>query len=202
MFLSTEKPIQTCQADACDDCAVNHSIHCHFKLKDLVHFLLISLPPFLLGGVGIYNQSVSLLVFWILIVIAFFGFVEIRVMCSHCPHYAEAGASLKCWANYGAPKLWKYRPGPMSELEKIIFFSGFVIVWGSPLVVLVLSGQWFLLLVYGMTTAGFFMTLINFLCTQCMNFACPLNRVAEDTRRVFFKQNPMVGKAWGKKYLR
>ena len=199
MFLSAEKPIQTCQADTCEDCAVNHSIHCHFKLKDLFHFLLISLPPFLLGGVGIYNQSVWLLVFWILIVIAFFGFIEIRVMCSHCPHYAEEGTSLKCWANYGAPKLWKYRPGPMSILEKIVFFSGFVIVWGYPLVILVFSGQWFLFLVYIITTAGFFMTLINFLCVQCMNFACPLNRVAEDTRRMFFKQNPMVNKAWRQK---
>ena len=199
MFLSAEKPIQTCQADTCDDCAMNHSIHCHFKLKDLVHFLLISLPPFLLGGVGIYNQSVWLLVFWILIVIAFFGFIEIRVMCSHCPHYAEEGTSLKCWANYGAPKLWKYRPGPMSILEKIVFFSGFVIVWGYPLVILVFSGQWFLFLVYIITTTGFFMTLINFLCVQCMNFACPLNRVAEDTRRMFFKQNPMVNKAWRQK---
>jgi len=199
MFINAEKPIQTCQADTCEDCAVNHSIHCHFKLKDLFHFLLISLPPFLLGGVGIYNQSVWLLVFWILIVIAFFGFIEIRVMCSHCPHYAEEGTSLKCWANYGAPKLWKYRPGPMSILEKIVFFSGFVIVWGYPLVILVFSGQWFLFLVYIITTAGFFMTLINFLCVQCMNFACPLNRVAEDTRRMFFKQNPMVNKAWRQK---
>jgi hypothetical protein len=198
MFFNAEKPIMTCQADSCDGCAVNHAIHCHFTWKDLVHFLLISLPPFLLGGVGIYKQSVWLLVFWILIVIAFFGFIEIRVMCSHCPHYAEPGTSLKCWANYGAPKLWKYRPGPMSIIEKIVFFSGFVIVWGYPLVVLVVSGQWFLLLVYGMTTAAFFMTLTNFLCVQCMNFACPLNRVEEDRRIKFFKQNPIVGKAWGK----
>ncbi len=194
MFLNTEKSIQTCQAEACDGCVVHHSIHCHFKLKDLTHFLLISLPPFLLGGAGIYKQSVWLLVFWILFVIAFFGFIEIRVMCSHCPHYAEQGTSLKCWANYGAPKLWKYRPGPMLTLEKIVFFSGFVIVWGYPLVILVFGGQWFLLLVYGITTAGFFMTLITFLCVQCMNFACPLNRVAEDTRMEFFKQNPVVGK--------
>ena len=200
MFLNAENPISTCRAEICDGCAVNHSIHCHFKLIELVHFLLISLPPFLLGGVGIYNRSGWLLVPWILCVIAFFGFIEIRVMCSHCPHYAESATSLKCWANYGAPKLWKYRPGPMSILEKIIFFSGFVIVWGYPLVILAVSGQWFLLLVYGITTAGFFMTLIKFLCVQCMNFACPLNSVAEDTRMAFFKQNPMVGKAWKKKY--
>lgn len=163
-------------------------------------FLVISLPPFLLGGTGIYNQSVWLLVFWILLVVAFFGFIEIRVMCSHCPHYAEAASSLKCWANYGAPKLWKYRPGPMSILEKIVFFGGFVIVWGYPLVVLTVSGQWFLFFVYSITTVGFFMTLINFLCVQCMNFACPLNSVERDIRNEFLKQNQMVGKAWKKEY--
>ena len=200
MFLNAEKPIMTCQADSCDGCAVNHAIHCHFTWKDLVHFLFISLPPFFLGGAGIYNQSGWLLVPWIVFVIAYFGFIEIRVMCSHCPHYAEPGTSLKCWAKYGAPKLWKYRPGPMSIIEKIVFFGGFVIVWGYPLVVLVVSWQWLFLLVYGMTTAGFFMTLTTFLCAQCMNFACPLNRVEEAMRNEFFKQNPIVGKAWGKNY--
>lgn len=95
MRFKAKKPIQTCQADACDGCGVGYSIHCHFTWKDLIPFLLISLPPFLLRGAGIYNPSVWLLVFWILLVVAFFGFIEIRVMCSHCPHYAEAAISLK-----------------------------------------------------------------------------------------------------------
>jgi hypothetical protein len=179
---------------------VRDSIHCHFNWKDRIHFLLVSLPPFLLGGLGLYNQAVWLLIPWLLIVIAFFGFIEIGVMCSHCPHYAENGSSLTCWANYGAPKLWKYRPGPMSILEKMVFFGGFVIVWGYPLAVLVLSGQWFLLSVYVITTAGFFMTLKIFLCSRCMNFACPLNRVAEATRIDFLMQNQMVAEAWKKKF--
>ena len=42
------------------------------------------------------------------------------------------------------------------------------------------------------------MTLVNFFCAQCMNFACPLNRVEAGRRNEYFKQNPMVGKAWGK----
>jgi hypothetical protein len=201
MFLNTEKPISTCQAESCDDCVVKNSIHCHFTLKDLIHFLLISLPPFLLGGVGIYNRSGWLLAPWILFVIAFFGFIEIRVMCSHCPHYAEPESALKCWANYGAPKLWKYRPGPMSVMEKMIFFSGFAMVWGYPLIFLVVGGQWLLFVAYGLTTAGFFMTLVNFLCGQCMNFACPLNKVGAQGRIEFFKQNPVVAKAWGKEAL-
>jgi hypothetical protein len=87
----------------------------------------------------------------------------------------------------------------MSIIEKTIFFVGFVIVWGYPLAFLIISKQLFLLVVYSMTTIGFFLTLINFMCSQCMNFACPLNRVDEKVRGQFFTKNPIVAKAW-KKY--
>ena len=196
MFLSSEKPIATCVSSSCDDCSINETIHCHFQLKDLIHFLLIALPPFLLGGAGIVYVSGWWIIPWILFVIAYFGFIEIRVMCSHCPHYAESGNSLRCWANYGSPKLWTYRPGPMSIIEKIVFLGGFVIVWGYPLLFLILSGKLFLLIVYLITTAGFFMTLKTYLCSQCMNFACPLNSVGEEKRKQFFEKNPAVAEAW------
>jgi hypothetical protein len=198
LFLNPKKPIATCKSNSCDDCAINNNLHCHFRLKDWIHFLLIAFPPFLLGGVGISHANGWLLMPWIIFVVAFFGFIEIRVMCSHCPHYAESGTSLKCWANYGSPKLWKYRPGPMTLTEKTIFFGGFAIVWGYPLPFLILSKQLFLLVVYSMTTSGFFMTLINFMCSKCMNFACPLNRVDEKIRSQFFNRNPSVAEAWGK----
>ncbi|MEJ2642541.1 MAG: hypothetical protein P8010_23550 [Desulfosarcinaceae bacterium] len=198
MFLDPKQPIATCESTSCDGCNVSGALHCHFSLQDWIHFLFIAFPPFLLSGAGIYRVNGWWLVPWMLCVIAFFGFIEIRVMCSHCPHYAESLTSLKCWANYGSPKLWTYRPGPMSFLEKAVFFSGFVVVWGYPLFFLLLGKQPFLLLVYTMTTVGFFMTLINFMCSQCMNFACPLNRVDETTRGRFFDKNPKVAHAWGK----
>ena len=196
MFLDPDKPIITCVSESCNDCSVADALHCHFSPKDLTHFLCIVLPSFLLGGAGIYNVSGSLLFLWILMIIGYFGFVEIRVMCSHCPHYAEKGNSLKCWANYGAPKVWKYRPGPMSFMEKVIFIGGITAIWGYPILFLLAGMQWFFLLVYVISVAGFFMTLRMFLCSRCMNFACPLNTVDENTRQEFFKQNPEVAKAW------
>lgn len=197
LFLDPNKPIATCVSESCDDCSVRHTLHCHFTLKDLTHFLLIAFPTFLLGGAGIYHIDGWLLVPWLVIIVGYFGFVEIRVLCSHCPHYAEEGSSLKCWANYGSPKLWKYRPGPMTGGERFIFLAGFALVWGYPLVFLVYGMQWFLLLVYLITVAGFFMTLKTFLCTQCINFACPLNRVSDEVRKEFFARNPRIAKAWG-----
>ena len=86
----------------------------------------------------------------------------------------------------------------MTIIEKTLFFGGFIIIWGYPLVCLILSRQLFLLVVYSMTTIGFFMTLINFMCSQCMNFACPLNHVDEKVRGQFFDKNQVVAEAWEK----
>ncbi len=197
LFLDPQKPIATCISDSCDDCSVGKTLHCHFRPKDLAHFLIIAAPSFLLGGAGIYRVSGWLLIPWLLIIFGYFGFLEIRVMCSHCPHYAEEGNSLKCWANYGSPKLWDYRPGPMSFMEKFLFLGGFAVIWGYPLIFLYTGTQWFLMVIYILTTVGFFMTIKILLCTQCMNFACPLNEVEADVRREFLKLNPQIAKAWG-----
>jgi len=195
-FLDPNKSISTCISEKCDSCPVSKALHCHFTLRDLIHFYLIVSPSFLLGGAGIYRVGGWWLTPWLIIIIGFFGFVEICVLCSHCPHYAEEGSSLKCWANYGSLKIWKYRPGPMTYLEKVIFFVGFALVWGYPLIFLIADFQLFLLMVYLLTVAGFFMTLRTFLCSQCMNFACPLNSVVNEVRRDFFERNPKVAKAW------
>jgi hypothetical protein len=175
---------------------VAHSIHCHFRPADLIHFYLICLPVFLVGGAGVLAVGIVPLLVWIGIIIAYFGFIEIRVMCSHCPHYAEEGSSLRCWANYGSPKLWKYRPGPMSTAERVVFFAGLVAVFGYPVGFLAAGGLWFLLALYLLVTAAFAVTLKRFLCSQCMNFACPLNSVPQHVRVLFWESNPRIGKAW------
>ena len=194
-FLDPNKPIVTCASESCEGCEVGQKVHCHFRARELAHFLLNALPPALLAGIGIVRVDWRWLVPWLIAALGYFGFLEIRVMCSHCPHYAEQGASLKCWANYGMPKLWKYRPGPMSLVEKILFLGGFVVIWGYPLPFLVVGTQWFQLVVYALVTTGFFMTLKEFLCSQCINFACPLNGVDEAARLEFFKKNPVVANA-------
>jgi len=195
-FPDPSVPIASCEASDCAGCSVAGSIHCHFGAGDLVHFYLICFPVFLVGGAGVALAGLAPLLIWIGILISFFGFIEIRVMCSHCPHYAEEGSTLRCWANYGSPKLWKYRPGPMSRTENVVFFAGLVAVFGYPISFFPVGGAWFLLTVYLLVTAGFALTLKKLLCSQCMNFACPLNGVAEPVRQLFWEQNPQVGKAW------
>lgn len=155
------------------------------------------MPAFLVGGAGVLALGLIPLIIWIAMIVSFFGFIEIRVMCSHCPHYAEEGSSLRCWANYGSPKIWKYRPGPMSTVEKTVFFGGLAAVFGYPLGFFIASGLWYLLGLYILLTAGFFVTLKRSFCTRCMNFACPLNGVQDSVREVFWELNPVVGRAWG-----
>ena len=196
-FPDATTPIATCEIPDCADCSISHFIHCHFGSSDLLHFYLISLPVFLVGGAGILAVDLLPLLVWIGLFIVYFNLVEIRVMCSHCPHYAEEGKTLRCWANYGSPKIWKYRPGPMSFMEKFFFIAGLVVVFGYPLVFLIAGGTWYLMGLYLLLAAGFYVSLKKSFCSQCMNLACPLNVVPDSTRRAFLECNPVVGRAWG-----
>jgi hypothetical protein len=196
MFLDPQQPIVTCTAETCDACPVRQDIHCHFRGQDLLHFFSVALPVFLIGGAGIEQANGWLLLPWLGIILSYFGFIEIRVMCSHCPHYAETGGTLKCWANYGSPRLWQYRPGPMTRAETIVFFAGLGVVLGYPASWLVAGQSWFLLVLYVLTSLSGYLTMQRCMCSQCMNFACPLNKVGQATRATFFARNPRVAEAW------
>lgn len=198
MFLDPKRPLTTCIAQNCDGCPVSKEVHCHFQSRDLSAFLLSALPIFVIGGAGIYRIGIWWLAPWMVMILGYFGIVEIRVMCSHCPHYAEPGKSLQCWANYGSPRLWKFRPGPMTGTEKTVFITGLVLIMGYPLAFLLIGLEWFLLAVYILTVVSFYFTLQRSYCSECMNFACPLNITDEKVRAAFFKRNPAVARAWGR----
>ena len=197
LFLDPQRPLSTCSSANCQGCPLQSRLHCHFSGKDLARFLVIAFPPFIVGGIGIAGVDAWLLIPWIGLILGYFGFVEIRVMCSHCPHYAEPGAkSLQCWANYGSPKLWKYRPGPMSAGENAVFFTGLVLIAGYPLAFLLFSMQWLVLALFVILAVVMAAFVRSRLCSQCMNFACPLNSVEPSVRALFFARNPGVAQAW------
>jgi hypothetical protein len=197
LFLDPQRPLSTCSSADCHDCPLQSRLQCHFRGRDLVQFLAIASPPFIVGGIGIARVNAWLLIPWLGLLVGYFGFIEIRVMCSHCPHYAEPGTkALQCWANYGSPKLWTYRPGPMSAGEKAVFFGGLALVAGYPLASLAISMQW-LFLVLLVTLAAVMATAMHTrMCSRCMNFACPLNHVEPSVRAEFFARNPVVAQAW------
>lgn len=197
LFLDPQKPLATCTSNNCQGCVLNNNLQCHFGARELLRFLGMAFPVFLVGGIGIARVNAWILIPWLVISFCYFGFIEIRVMCSHCPHYAEPGTkSLQCWANYGSPKLWKYRPGPMSTAEKVVFFSGLALITGFPLVLLLLDMAWLLLLLFIISVLTMGTLMSNLMCNRCINFACPFNHVELTMRKAFFIRNPTIANAW------
>jgi len=201
MFLESDKSLYTCNVENCHNCGLSDKLVCHFNIKQLFGFLFVVSPSFIIAGIIIIKFNPFLLFPWIVLILSYFGFVEIRVMCSHCPHYAESEIkTLKCWANYGSPKLWKYRPGPMSLNEKIIFYLGFTIILIYPITFFILENSYIFLGLYFVFIVLSKLALNKYYCTHCINYACPLNNVNEEIRSKFFSKNPIVREAW-KKYI-
>ena len=184
-------------ASECGACPIAGRLKCRYSKGDLLRFIglfLVFLVPALVGmilaGYGWF------LLGWAGLAVIFFGFWEIRILCSHCPFYAEKGVTLHCIANYGCPKFWRYRPGPISGLEKIQLAIGFVMVCGYPFPFLILGEQSILLLVTALGLAVFFMGLQRCTCSRCVNFSCLLNRVPKEVVDEYLKRNPVMRKAW------
>lgn len=191
MFLDLKTPLHTCKEENCDGCHISDTLVCHFNGKQLGFFLAMFLPLFGLAGYAIFTFSVWIFVAWLVFIPLFFGLIEIRVLCSHCPHYAEPELkTLKCWANYGSPKLWKYRPGPMSRMETIVFFLGFILIFVPPVVLTGLQQRFWLMGIYLASLILAFSLLYIFYCSRCINFVCPLNAVDKKIRKKFVEKNP------------
>lgn len=193
--ICTWRPISECK-----DCSIAGRLKCRYDSGDLHHFIALFLtfviPAFIgmiLGGYGWYILGeVGFMIF-------FFSLWEIRVICSHCPYYAEKGRVLHCIANYGCPKVWKYHPEPMSKSEKVQLIIGLIILCGYPFPFLFLGGQYVLAFLALWGGIIFFWTLQKYTCSKCVNFSCPLNRVPKEVVDEFLKRNPVMRKAWEEK---
>ena len=152
MFLNPIKPLSTCYSEDCEGCTLQNRLYCYFSGRELLRFFAITFPPFILEGIGIARINSWLLLPCIVLAISYFSFVEIRAMCSHCPHYTEPGSKkLQCWANYGSIKLCKYCSGSMTQGEIVAFFTGLVFIAGYPLAILIVGIQWLLLVLCTVT---------------------------------------------------
>ena len=140
------------------------------------------------------NQIAWMFVFWIF----FFGFWEIKILCSHCPYYAKEGGFLECNANAMCPKIWKYNPVPINRWEKFQLVIGFTILFGYPIYFSIIGEQY---LWAGLATLGtivFFVILGRYTCSKCVNFSCILNRVPKELVDEYLKKNEVMRKAWEK----
>ncbi len=187
----------------CVSCSISERLDCRFQLKSSLRFLAAALIFVIPAFIGVIFAGYTwFLLGWIVYMIFFLQVWENRILCSHCPFYAEKGKTLRCNANYGLWKLWKYKPGPMSGGEKIQFIIGIIIFIGYPFPFLILGKEYLLLAISILGALVLTATLLKGMCVRCLNFSCPLNRVPKDVVDAFLLRNPVMRKAWEEKGYR
>jgi len=190
----------------CGDCQLNEEIFCHPQVKYMLYFalpLLIAIIPVTLGILfSTFVSFVKLFFFvgWIAYAFFFFFILESYVICNHCPYYAnESQRVLHCTIDKGKLKTGKYNPGPTTTTEKIIFIIGALILIGYPVPFLILGGLLIPLIFLILGGIAWLVSIQLKVCSDCINFACPLNRVPKTIRDEFLKHNPIIRKAWEEK---
>jgi len=172
-------------------------VKCRHSWGDLAAFALLTMTWFLPAGFGMYAADFGWwIVAWLCFALFFFNVWETKILCSHCPYYACSGKTLVCIANHGCIKLWKYNPAPMSRFEKVQFLFAVLVLVGLPLPFLVLGGQWSMLI---LTVVGIGAGVVNMqrnVCSKCVNFSCPANRVPKQVVDGYLVQNPIMLDAW------
>jgi hypothetical protein len=84
----------------------------------------------------------------------------------------------------------------MNRPEQVQFLIGALLFVLYPLVFL-LIGHTYLLAGIGLASAASFGYLLHSnICNRCVNFSCPLNHVAPETRQAFLACNPLIARAW------
>ncbi|MCD4751675.1 MAG: hypothetical protein K8R40_01255 [Anaerolineaceae bacterium] len=181
----------------CKSCQLQNQLKCRFNQRWLINFMIRAILFIIPAGIGlVLADSLWALLAWIAFMLIFFTLWEIRILCNHCPFYAEDAPILHCIANYGSPKVWKYHPEPMTLIEKVQLLIGFVIFGAWPIPWLILGGRYFFTAAAAITLVIFFHYLIYRVCTTCVNFSCPLNRVPKAIVDRYLRKNEVMRTAW------
>ncbi len=201
------------EATSCQNCSLNGKLMCKFDIKDTIYFIIPVLSAWIAMVAGILHGFISgglntfQVVFFFSSYIAYLAFFfqvwENKILCSHCPYYAfEVEKKIKCYANYGIYKAWKYNPAPMSRSEKIQFIIGISLFAGYPLVFLFLA-QMYIYFGISLILSIIWIVSMHFLsCSKCPNFSCPLNTVPKNIVDEYLRHNIVMRKAWeGQGYI-
>lgn len=167
------------------------------RKRDLHHFFMLALPYFVTAIAGVIVAGYGwFLLGWLTYALIFFFGWEARVLCSHCPYWAEPSRVLHCHANYGVIKFWKYRPDPMSYPEKIQFAVGALALIVYPIVFLFLGREFLLASIAIISSVSWAYLLRRNVCTRCINFSCPMNAVPLALVDAYLLRNPVIRQAW------
>jgi len=191
----------------CENCSVNGKLMCSFNIKDTIYFVVPVLSmwvTWILGLIfGFFSGKINLpliIVFtagYIGYLIVFFQFWENKILCSHCPYYAfEEDKHVKCYANYGIYKAWKYNPAPMTSSEKIQFIISIALFAIIPLILFIITELYIYFSISLVLSLIWFISMHFLSCSKCPNFSCPLNNVSKEVVDEYLKRNSVMRKAW------
>jgi hypothetical protein len=170
---------------------------CRFDPKDMLHFFMIILPFGVTAVAGTIRAGYGwCLWLWLAYSLFFFFVWEARVLCRHCPFWADSSRLLRCHANYGVIKIWKYQPGPMSRAERIQFAIGALLWIGFPLPFLLMGRQYLLALIGLSAAVSAAFLLRRNVCSRCVNFSCPMNAVPRQLVDIYLARNPQIRVSW------
>ena len=181
----------------CGNCNDKEDLNCRFSGAKLFQFYLLCLPFAIPAIMGVIQSGYSFyLSGWVIMGVVFFGFLEIYLLCSHCPFYALKEPGIVCIANFGCPNFFRYQPGPISKSKKILLVFGFIIMGGYPFVFMILGRQYlyFFITLFGLIL--FWGVMLKFRCTRCVNFSCVFNRVPKNIVNSYLRKNHTMAKAW------
>jgi hypothetical protein len=155
----------------------NVSVVKEYSHSDFLYYKLVTLVPFFTAMVSIWKDSWIWLAAYLLW-IAFHVLAVYRLLCTHCPHYGAREGKTYCHFIWATPQLYKKRNGALSNWEKtslmvmLAFSTLFPVYW--------LINQIELLIIYFLSLAVLFATMMKYECTRCAHIHCPKNQGPEE----------------------
>jgi hypothetical protein len=188
-----------CSRQTCVDCEIQGKLLCLHTPADLADFGVLAIGWFIpfVAGMVIGQFWVGLAV-WLGLAVLFFGYVEALILCRHCPHYAEAGSTLRCHANWGLPKFPRFDPQPLGRFDQAAWLLYVAVLFLYPIPFFAWSQQWLLLVILLWATVAWAWTVQRTQCTRCYHLSCPVNRVPGPIREAFFHNYAAFAQAWGR----
>lgn len=170
-----------------NSCDAKNCLRTKHEFRDFVLFYVIGWTPVLVACLAIASTSL-LWVLGYLGVMLSLGVVEIRFFCRHCPYYGQQpGKTVRCKFLWGPMKWARPRPGALSSFDKAMFYSFLVLAFSFPIYWLVPQPKF--LVIYLISMIIMLVTLARYECTRCMFFDCPFNRVSEEAKANFLRNN-------------
>lgn len=190
-------PCSVQSPQVCADCHLESNLMCRFDRRDLLHFFLLVLPFAATSIAGVIRAGLGkYLWFWLGYALFFFFVWEAYILCRHCPYWAGQGSILRCHANYGVFKIWRYTPHPMRSWEQTQFIIGALMLVIYPFPFLLVGREFLLVFIALCSLISAIFELRTTVCTRCVNFSCPLNAVPSGIQEAYLIKNPVILAAW------